>query len=353
MKVLNVMFGKGLGGIEQAFLDYSEAMHMAGLEVFALIQPDAKIEESSLYQFANQVIKIRNMCKWDFLAMKKIKKTLASIKPDVIVTHGNRAFTLMKKASGNKHPVVALAHNYSVKNFRRADAVIAITEAIKMEVIKAGAKPDNVFKIPNMIKIPQSRSRTKVSDYPVIGVMGRFVKKKGFDTFIKALKEVAAAGHDFRAYIAGEGEERDDLIDLCRDLEIDKKVHFIGWVNDKKNFFSSLDIFCVPSLHEPFGIVILEAFAYNVPVITTDSEGPNEIAKHEKDALFVTKGSSKELSEALIRLLNDAALAESLKKNALNSVQTRYDMSIISGVIKSALIDVKEKHNSNGTRKAS
>lgn len=346
------MFGKGLGGIEQAFLDYSEALHMARLEVFAMIQPDAKIEESNLYRFVNQVVKIRNLGKWDFVAIKKVRRSLASLKPDVIVTHGNRAFTIMKKAANGKYPVVALAHNYSVKNFRNADAVIAITEAIKLAVVKAGVKPDNVFKIPNMIKVPEGKnSRNKMSDFPVIGVMGRFVKKKGFDVFIKALKEVKDSGREFRAYIAGEGEERDDLIDLAKDLELSKKAHFIGWVLDKKSFFDKIDIFCVPSHHEPFGIVILEAFANNTPVITTDSEGPSEIARHEVDALFVGKGNHKELAAAIIRLLDDAALAETLKKNAFNSVQNKYDMSIISSSIKSALLDVKERHGR--ARKAS
>src|SRR6202034_4671627 len=91
----------------------------------------------------------------------------------------------------------------------------------------------------------------------------------------------------FKAVLAGEGEEEGALRDLAREKGLGEELRFAGWVTDKQAFFDSIDLFCLPSHHEPFGIVLLEAMAQGLPVVATASEGPSEILEAGEPGVLV------------------------------------------------------------------
>ena len=74
---------------------------------------------------------------------------------------------------------------------------------------------------------------------------------------------------------------------IVRELDLEKEVEFVGWIKNKREFFDSIDIFCLPSKNEPFGIVLLEAMKYRKPIISTKADGPLEILRDEVDALMI------------------------------------------------------------------
>src|SRR6185369_4100436 len=100
------------------------------------------------------------------------------------------------------------------------------------------------------------------------------------------------------------------------------------------------DIFCLPSLHEPFGIVLLEAFTYGTPVVAADSEGPRDIITHNVDALLVKTGDACELAEAVATLLDNPTLASDLAANAFAKAKTSYSIDGIAAKIEETLIDI-------------
>ena len=333
MRIVNAMFGKGLGGIEQASVDYCLALEKCGSEVIALTQPDAKINNL----LASKKIRneqISNFGQWDFIAVFKLRFLLKKEKPDAVIAHGNRAFSLMRCAAKNICPVVAVAHNYNIKRFGKADAVFTITEDLRSKVAELGQI--NIFHIPNMIDIKNKPETKSFSKPPVIGTMGRFVKKKGFDVFIDALKILKESGKDFKAIIGGTGKEEEALKKQAEGLDID----FCGWVEDKKDFFKNIDIFCLPSHHEPFGIVLLEAFAAHKPVISTNSEGPSEIIENKKDGLLVEKGNAEEMAKELSYFLDNEKDAKLFASHGFDKAQNAYSLEAIGNKMNNVLKEI-------------
>lgn len=318
MKILNVMFGKGLGGIEQVFLDYNHALNVHHHQVVPVIHPKASIKNKIYGHYES----IFNFNKLDPFAIYKLRKLIQKEQPNCIITHGNRATTLVRRAAGNV-PVIAVCHNYKYKPLIGSDAIISITNDIKNHLIKDGQPEDAVYRVPNMIMLPENHEFVKPEyrDVPVIGFIGRFVKKKGVDVLLKALAAIDARGIEFKAKIAGGGEERKSVERYISDLKLDDKVEMIGWVDDKDRFYNSIDVLTLPSYHEPFGLVMLEAFKYSKPLVSTSSEGPSEIAEDGKEALFSPVGDPQKLAENIIKVIEDQNLAIELASNGYKLVQ--------------------------------
>src|SRR5262249_15023020 len=155
----------------------------------------------------------------------------------------------------------------------------------------------------------------------IIGTRGRFVAKKGFDVFITALARLRQSGVGFHAILAGDGPERGALERLAAELGLSDVLRFPGWVTDKAAFFSGIDVFCLPSLHEPFGIVLIEAMAHARPIVAADSEGPMEILRDGDDAIIVPRGDPDRLAKALATLSADSDRAARLAAHAYQHVR--------------------------------
>jgi glycosyltransferase involved in cell wall biosynthesis len=318
MKIFNVMFSKGLGGIEQVFLDYSHALNIHHHQVVPIIHPNASIKNKIYGHF----LSVFNFNKFDPFAIYKLRKLIKAEQPKCIITHGNRATSLMKKASVDV-PVIAVCHNYKFKPLLGSDAIIAITKDIKKHLIAAGQPKESIYHVPNMIMSPEDLPYTKPKfrKTPIIGFIGRFVKKKGVDLLLKSLNILSKKEIDFRAVIAGDGEERELIARLVVEYKLEEKVKLVGWVDNKKTFFDSIDVFCLPSHHEPFGLVLLEAFKHSKPVVATKSEGPSEIAKHEENILFSPVGDAEKLALNLAKIIKDEKLAKKISGNGYKTVQ--------------------------------
>ncbi len=249
-----------------------------------------------------------------------------------MLAHGNRAIAFASKAIKGEVPVVAVAHNYHFQYLYMADAVFAINRHMAASIHKETGIPHEViFHMPNMIRMESGGFvRRTWREPPVIGAMGRFVPKKGFDVLLRALANLRDSGYQFRLLLGGDGEERRSLQKLAKTLELEDRVSFIGWVRDKKQFFDDIDLFCLPSHHEPFGIVLLEAMAQKLPVIAADAEGPVEIIEHEKTGLLVPRGDEVSLAGALASLLADESHARDLAGEGLRTVKLHYEMGTLT-----------------------
>lgn len=276
---LNIMLGRGRGGIEQATVDYAEALRIAGIDCLTITQPGAYINR--LLDAAGlpyQTIRCRSQ--WDILAAYRLHRLARSLPATHIVTHGKRSLSIALLAGrlGKTAPVIAVAHNYKTAHFAKTavDAVITITPDLATHISNVNPALQTIV-IPNAVRIPPESARTGFRHPPVIGAMGRFDTKKGFEVFIKALAELRSRSLTFEARLGGDGEESPHLHALTAEHGLEKELLFTGWVEDKQAFFSGIDIFIVPSHTESFGLVLIEAMATSLPCIATASEGPGQI----------------------------------------------------------------------------
>ncbi|MEY4463140.1 MAG: hypothetical protein RLZZ81_111 [Pseudomonadota bacterium] len=327
MKVLNIMLSRDLGGIQQAFLDYNAALEIQKIEVINVTSYKAKINSF----LCKTSFKLPNLVPFDLLSIAILKYIIYKTKPDIIIAHGNRAINFSKFAKSQNIKLIGIAHNYSLKGLRKCDFVIALTNHMQEFLLKNNFAQSRIFILPNMINITKDFIPNKTYRKPiVIGVLARFVAKKGVDVFIKAIKILKEKKYDIQVVIGGNGEEKDNLIALSNKLNLQDQISFTGWVNDRDKFFKQIDIFCLPSLHEPFGIIVLEAMEASVPIVSTDTEGPTEIITNMKDGLICKAGSMEDLAEKIVYLIDTPLKAEEFSKNSYLTLKQNYDIKVVS-----------------------
>lgn len=330
MKIANLIVTSQNGGAEQVFLDYTRLLTNLGHEVTPIIKEDAPYAD----QLSNPQ-KISN--KWgyhDFIAIGKIAKILQEENIDVIFSHAGRATVLARKAirkiTDRKIFLVAMNHSTNVKRSIGADLVLSVNKEIFYKTIDAGQPKEASFVMHNAVDISDAiKKAPKVNltkkEKITLGVIGRLDHTKGFAHAIRALKKL---DEKFILKIAGSGPHEEVLKNLVKELNLENRVEFLGWI-EKKSFFDAIDIFIFPSDAEPFGLVLLESMKYGKPAIVSQVDGPKEIARDEIDALtFSVKGSEDEIAERICdrsnRLAGDENLANQLVENSFERLKDKF-----------------------------
>jgi len=333
MKILNVTFTTREGGLEQAFLDYNKALKLYSHDVTSIIHAKSKI----ILPINDQFYKVGNFSKYDPVALFRLRNIIKNENPDLIITHGNRAHYMMKKAA-NLTKRIGVAHGYGFDHIKNSNYIISVSDNIMQAIINNGYKKDRISHIPNMIKIPNilKFSLPQFQKIPVIGTMGRFDRIKGIDIFVESLNLLKQKKIEFKAIIAGDGVEYHNIKTLIKDLNLQNDIELLGWIDDKEKFYNSIDIFCMPSRYESFGIVILEAFAHSKPVIISDLLGPREIVEPDVNGLIFKPGNTIELAEKIEFLLNNRDIAQTIAKNGFEKVKA-YDIENIASRINNVI----------------
>jgi glycosyltransferase involved in cell wall biosynthesis len=213
-------------------------------------------------------------------------------------------------------PLVKILYGY-------ADRVIAVSEGIKRNLIEEFRIPARKIRV--IYNPIDSAAITELSTIPpehpffqgrapVVMGAGRLVTQKRFDILIKAFSSVAKE-MDARLIILGEGPGREALQKLVRDLGMEDKVSLAGFHGNPYQFLSRADVFVLSSGYEGLPMVILEAMACGVPVISTDCRsGPREILQNGRCGLLVPVGDEAALSKGIVTLLRDRTLRENFSK---------------------------------------
>lgn len=164
---------------------------------------------------------------------------------------------------------------------------------------------------------PMSRRGFREDGRFVIGALGSLSYRKGQDVLIEALAALRAAGVDAVVRLGGGGDPA-PLCAKARALGVADHVVFLGWV-DAVSFLSEIDVFCLPSRAEPFGIVLIEAMSQGAPVVASDVDGPADILEGGA-GLLTPPGDVAALMEALRRVADDpdqaAVLADAGRRRA-------------------------------------
>jgi glycosyltransferase involved in cell wall biosynthesis len=339
LRIVNVMLGGGLGGLEQVMLDYADALSVFGHHVHAVVRPDAAVR-AALEKRPGTVHALPHLGAWDLIAATRLRRLLQRVQPDLSIAHGNRAMSLLRLAGAD--PLVAVLPNYKMR-CRGATAIFYPTLDLKRFAQSQNAGEDRLHHIPNMVNVPPPPPQRVNHEPPVIGAMGRFVAKKGFDLLINSLGRMRSQGIGFRAVLAGDGPEKASLHRLAVVHGLQDVLAFPGWVADKETFFESIDVFCVPSHHEPFGIVLIEAMARAMPIVATDSEGPSEILRDGTHAVLVPRGDAERLAQALTTMIAEPNRAACLGDNAYREARETYHLPHVGARLERAIRHVLEQ----------
>ncbi|MCA0049703.1 glycosyltransferase family 4 protein [Mesorhizobium sp. B283B1A] len=165
--------------------------------------------------------------------------------------------------------------------------------------------------IPNPVDLPATGKPRR--NGAVLVAVGRLVPQKGFDLLLKAFANIRRDFPEWKLVIWGEGPDRAELEAERDRLGLQGCVEMPGVTSRPGIWVETADAFVLSSRYEGWGIVLLEAMAAGLPVISFDCQwGPREMVDNEKDGLLVENGSVDALAQGLRRLLGDEPLRKKL-----------------------------------------
>jgi len=215
-----------------------------------------------------------------------------------------------------------------------ADLIIAQCDNIKKDLIKNFCiKRDKIVRIYNPVDIisvisksnqfyPPEFKRTEIN----IVAVGRLVKAKGYDVLLKAFHKLIKIAPDAHLYIIGDGPLRNKLENLSRNLKLDSKVTFVGFVSNPYPYIRHSDLYVLSSRWEGFPNTLLEALVCGAKVVATDCEsGPREILKDETYGLLAKVDDDFSLCRKMWQYLNsDCKSADRGKDFDLDRIILKY-----------------------------
>lgn len=151
-------------------------------------------------------------------------------------------------------------------------------------------------------------------NHRIVGTVARLIEDKGHRYLIEAVPTVLQAHQETTFLFVGDGELKNQLIDLCKKLQIEKNVIFTGSRNDVPALLDIMDIFVYPTFREALGISVIEAMAMGKAIVATNDAAIPELITHEKEGLLISPGSSDEIARHIIDLLDHPE-----KRNVLGS----------------------------------
>jgi len=207
----------------------------------------------------------------------------------------------------------------------RVDFVICQSEFWAVFFKKLSGKGDEALPIiHNWIDTTKYNSVKKDTDPSTINVlfMSWVDKNKGIFDLVNSAENVCAQYENVRFHIAGEGSALEDIKGLVRQLQLNDKFVFHGWVNgDKKSeLLSSSQIYVLPSHFEGFPNSLVEGMASGLAVISSNVGSVNDILIHKENGLVFEIGKINQLSDCLITLIEDRSLRMKVAKNGYETV---------------------------------
>lgn len=235
-------------------------------------------------------------------------------------------YTLAAEAAMFRHPNLraVICNSHMVRN----DIARRFPEtADKLHVIYNGI--DLAHFHPGLRALHRDVVRTKLGTdgtAPVILYVGSGYARKGVATLIEALAHMTLSNAE--AWIVGRDKDQQCYAQLARELGVEKRVRFLGTQADVRPFYGAADIFCLPTLYDPFPNAALEAFACGLPVVTTTTCGAAELVEPGINGGVCPARDTGTLAEQLEILL--ASPTDILRASARAAAEP-FDLETLSG----------------------
>ena len=311
-RLLQAIAGARHGGAETFFVRLATALQRAGATQRVLIRRDPA-RSQALRAAGLVVAELAFGGPFDFATRFAFRREIAEWQPDIVLTWMSRATKLCPR--GDFVHVARLGGYYDLKYYRRCDHLIGNTCAIVDYAVARGWPRARIDYLPNFVPDARATVPREARPPPAAGnvrlalALGRLHPNKGFGLLLEALVQT----RDVRLVIAGDGPLRGSLEQLADTLGIADRVSFLGWCEDVPDLLANADFLVCPSLHEPLGNVVIEAWSAGLPVVATASDGPAGLIEHEVSGLLVPLpgqpgGGPQALAYAINRLVRDPGL---------------------------------------------
>ena len=292
----------------------------------------------------------------DAIVVGALAAHLAELRADVVHAHMFRAETVATRAVlalaeiGHRRPyLVSTVHSSRVRHEAdkavlreltpHMDQLIAVSQAIEAKIRDEGRDTVPVRLIYNGVDLDRYDHQEACCTLPeeygmepgsqIVGVVARLEPEKGHPTLVEAWPKVLRAVPDTYLLIVGEGSRRDALEAQARELRVAHRVVFTGRRDDVPAVTAALDVAVLPSYREAQGLTILEAMALSRPVVASNVGGIPEMIDDGKTGLLVPAHDADALADAIVRLLTNHPLADTLGRAGHDMVHDRFCIELM------------------------
>jgi glycosyltransferase involved in cell wall biosynthesis len=285
------------------------------------VEPDRR-RELQIREFSHLQLPL-----WGCVVVRMMLRQLQIDPPDLIhIQSRHVAQQGMWLARELRRPFVLTVHDYLqpserfVIDRRWCQRIIAVSESVKSDLLKRAGLPFDLISVihsgvDTLDEIDET-SVLKLNQVPVVGTAGPLEAVKGFPFFLGAAARVLATGRDVEFVIAGAGPEESNLRRLARELKIDSHVTFSPNLLEFGDALAATDIFCLPSLQQGIGTIMLEAMSKGRPVIASRVGGIDQVVRDGETGLLVPPSDSESLANRILELLDNPAKAREMGRAA-------------------------------------
>ncbi|HOH72172.1 MAG TPA: glycosyltransferase [Syntrophales bacterium] len=291
--------------------------------------------------------------RFSFDSIRKIRKLILKEKIDIVHTHGYRCNLYGRLAclwTGIRNVATIHVSLYDYVDtppwLRRVyllierftsfmiSKYICISDAMRNDLHKLGIPKGKTVVIHNGVDLdvfyPHEPDMKLYDDLnigpnrPVIGTAGRMVTEKGQIYLIDALSHLLIRWPKLRCLFIGTGPLMDELKSRAAALGLAETCIFLGVRMDIANIYPLMDIFVLPSLREPFGLVLLEAMATGIPIIATSSGGPVDFIRSGVNGVLVPPADPIKLASQIDSFLSDPVRSKTVAQAGYDTVKKGY-----------------------------
>jgi len=289
----------------------------------------------------------------------KFKRIVKTYNPDIVHINPSlgwtaiiRDFAFLKIAKKKRIPVLFFIHgwehtlsnkfkengywkNYFEKRFALADAIVVLANEFKEELVKLGIPEERIHVSSTMVESEKYCPENKDFSPPFkILFCASMQRKKGPYEVLNAIPFVLEKYPDTKFIFVGEGVELENLKKRCSETELDSNVEFTGYKEGKEKIkiFKNSHIFAYPSYTEGFPLVILEAMAAGMPLVTTPVGGLADAIEDGKQGLIIKSmpPNPEEIAEKIIQLIENEELMKKMSENNLREAKEKYDVKVVT-----------------------
>jgi glycosyltransferase involved in cell wall biosynthesis len=296
--------------------------------------------------------------KANLLAMHRLRAAARRFQADLLHSHLSSASWWcgwLEELGGP--PTIGHVHGFtSALWHRRQSHLIACSAAVKKDLLANGIPPDRISVLHYPVdardmqpRRPPAEVRAEfgaLPDTPVVGTFAHLSVKKGYRELIRSAELVLHGIPAAQFWCFGEGPLRPELEQAARDSGIDGRFKLIGFRRDVPDLMRAIDVMCLPSHREPFGLVYVEAALAEKPVIACDAGGAPEIVVDGETGLLVPPppDNATALADAIFTLLDNRTYAAAMGRRGRELAVERFAWPDYLSRLRELYVDVLERH---------
>lgn len=361
IKVLNILTDSNIGGAGRCLINYLRYCDRDRFDVSVVLPRGSRLIPEVERQNI-PVIEADGIAEKSFSApaIRTLKEIIRAEQPALVHTHGSLSGRIAARQCGVR--VIYTRHSaFPVPGYLKhgpghwlngwvnshyADHIIAVSPACQQNLLDSGVPKKKITVMMNgtapLTRAAEERQRELRQTLQIppdcftAGIMARLEVYKGHMLLLEAAKALRDEGREFRILIGGSGPEEEHIRTAIRELGLEQRVLFLGFVNNVSEILSILDVQLNCSWGtEASSLALIEGMSLGLATVASDYGGNPWQVDDGKTGFLFPSGDSEALKDRLRRLMDEPELLAELQKNALAEYQTRFTGEIFAKNIES------------------